>query len=389
MSGLLAIRCARGAIAGGVQILRALAFDNQSANFTAGLVITGSGVLGTGTLTGTTIADGDTVTIGSITYTFQAVLVDEPYNVLVGASDSDSLDNLIAAINGDAGEGTLYGTGTVPHTLVSAAAGAGDTMVVTELEPNAATIATTATLTAGDWGAATLEGGIAASGATGTLVEQTDGGASGTLILRDVQGEFTDNERLLDSATGVALAAGTLSVPLLTPSDSLILQADAEDVGRSEAIDMLARLKDKLIEMPWHADNGLFALRVTRGGLDGSVERLGALGYDGQTVNFTVGHVITGGTSGATGRLVEQTDGGATGTLILADVQGIFENNDALTDEGTGNGDATGAQAIPVLTPSDQFILQVDGVDMSKAEALEALRQIELVVQSMDWPAAA
>ena len=55
------------------------------------------GSAATATLTGTTIADGDDVTIGSKTYTFQDTLTDVDGNVHVGASDSDSLDNLIDA----------------------------------------------------------------------------------------------------------------------------------------------------------------------------------------------------------------------------------------------------------------------------------------------------
>lgn len=123
-----------------------------------------------GTLTGTTIADGDEVVIGAITYTFVAALTDPavPYEVLVGASDSDSLDNLIAAINGAAGEGTLYGTGTDAHPLVSAAAGTGDTMDVTARTIGAAgnDIATTATLTAGGWGGSLMTGGAYATEAS-------------------------------------------------------------------------------------------------------------------------------------------------------------------------------------------------------------------------------
>jgi len=132
--------------------------------------------------------------------------------------------------------------------------------------------------------------------------------------------------------------------------------------------------------------SGLFALRATRGGLKDEVEELRALDYDGQSTNFTVGQVITGDSSGATGVLVEQTDAGATGTLILRDVKGSFENNDALTDEDTGDGDATGADYCPLLTPDDELILQVDAVDMTKAEALEQLRLIEARIIGMDWP---
>ena len=117
----------------------------------------------TGTLTGTTIAADDFVVIGDVTYTYVADLGDpqNDYDVLVGADDSASLDNLVAAINGAAGAGFLYGANTIAHQLVTATAGAGDTLVITSIVEAAASndIATTAALTAGDWGAATLTGG--------------------------------------------------------------------------------------------------------------------------------------------------------------------------------------------------------------------------------------
>jgi hypothetical protein len=78
----------------------------------------------------------DTLVLGEITYIFDAAgaLIDEPNHVLVGGSASATLDNLIDAINGEDGageEGTVYGTGTVANALVSAAAGAGDTVDLT------------------------------------------------------------------------------------------------------------------------------------------------------------------------------------------------------------------------------------------------------------------
>lgn len=395
MSGLLALRLARGGLLDAVQELRALAFDNQSANFTNGLRVTGRGVLGVGTLTlaGNAVA-AETVTIGTVVYTWRAAVGVTANEVLIGANASDSLDNLIDAINRENGggeAGTVYGSATVVHPTVSAAAGAGDTMVVTERLALGAVIATTETMTQGSWGAATLAGGIAASNATGILIEHTDAGATGILQLRDVVGEFTDNERLTDSSTGAALANGTMTAPLLTPSDAAILQADADTILRGEAVEMIGHLEAKIETMPWHADNGLFALRVGRGEQRKDVERLGALAYDGQTVNFTVGRTITGGTSGAHGVLIEQTDGGATGTIILNEIVGTFANNDVLTEApANGTGDANGVQSIPLLTPAaDEMILQLDGVDMTKAEALEVLRQIKLYVMRMKWPAAA
>ena len=219
--------------------------------------------------------------------------------------------------------------------------------------------------------------------------EQVDDGATGTLQLRDVVGEFTDNERIGNGDAADGLANGTLAVPVLTPADSLILQVDAVDMERGEAIEMIEYLRNKIRSMGWHNGSGFVALRLVRGNQEGDVEELGALAYDGQTVNFTVGHVITGGTSGATGILVEQTDLGNNGTIIMKDIVGAFVNNDALTDEGTGDGDSTGTQTCPLLTPADAMILQMDGVDMTKSEALELLRQIQATVYDMDWPHAA
>jgi hypothetical protein len=125
--------------------------------------VTAAYVAATGVLTFTlNAADTETVTIGTTVYTFQTALVDSPNNVLIGATASDSLDNLIAAINAAAGAGTLYGTGTIAHPDVSAAAGAGDTMDVTALVTGEAanSIVTTEGLTNGSWGGGNLAGGV-------------------------------------------------------------------------------------------------------------------------------------------------------------------------------------------------------------------------------------
>lgn len=120
--------------------------------------------IGTLALTGQPL-DTETVTIGAQTYTFVATLVGAD-DVLIGATVSDSLDNLIAAINNAAGEGTLYGTGTVLNADVTAAVGSlADSMDVTSKVVGVAgnSVATTETLTNGSWGAATLQGGSAGS----------------------------------------------------------------------------------------------------------------------------------------------------------------------------------------------------------------------------------
>lgn len=66
------------------------------------------------------------------------------------------------------------------------------------------------------------------------------------------------------------------------------------------------------------------------------------LDYDGQSTNFTVGMVVTGGTSGATAIIESDSDDGASGTLTLVSIKGAFQNSEALTDEGSGDGNADG-----------------------------------------------
>jgi len=123
------------------------------------------GVASTGVLTlALNAGNTETVTIDTKVYTFQTVLTDVDGNVLIGATPSDSLDNLIAAINLDpAGAGTLYAASMTLHPTVSAAAGAGDTMDATAKDTgtDGDAIATTETLAgAGNqWGAAVLGGG--------------------------------------------------------------------------------------------------------------------------------------------------------------------------------------------------------------------------------------
>lgn len=118
----------------------------------------------TGTLTSVgNFLNTETVTIGTKVYTFQTVLTNVNGNVLIGATASDSLDNLIAAINLGAGSGTTYAALTTLNTDVTAAAGAGDTMVITAKVPGTAanSIATTDTAASSSWGGVVMSGGLA------------------------------------------------------------------------------------------------------------------------------------------------------------------------------------------------------------------------------------
>ncbi len=115
-----------------------------------------------GTLTFTANAlDTEQVVIGATTYTLQAVLVDAPNNVLIGATATDTLNNLRAAVNFEAGEGVTYGTGTVQNVAASVTSLPDDQLLAIARTPGAAgnSIATTTTVTGASWTNATLLGG--------------------------------------------------------------------------------------------------------------------------------------------------------------------------------------------------------------------------------------
>jgi len=63
----------------------------------------------------------------------------------------------------------------------------------------------------------------------------------------------------------------------------------------------------------------------------------GFLAYDAQTAEFTVGQLLTGGTSTATALIVGQRKTGASGVLELADVAGTFQNNETIIDGLSGS----------------------------------------------------
>jgi hypothetical protein len=87
------------------------------------------------------------------------------------------------------------------------------------------------------------------------------------------------------------------------------------------------------------------------------------LPYTAQSANFHAGRTVTGGTSGAKGIILTDTDGGTTGTLRLVGVRGTFQNGEALAEDGSGPGAATAG------TPA-----AVTGVNATVAEIVNGLR---------------
>lgn len=120
-----------------------------------------------GTLTSdaTAPANNDTVTIDGHVYTYKTTLTGAANEVLIGASAAAALTNLKAAINGAAGAGSTYGTGTLAHTTVTAGTLTATTLlVVAQLAgPAGDALATTETSAHLAWAGATLAGGLAAN----------------------------------------------------------------------------------------------------------------------------------------------------------------------------------------------------------------------------------
>lgn len=155
---------------------------------------TSAGVKATGVLTSSGVfQDGETVTIGDETYTFKTALTAAgvPNEVLIGASAAASLDNLKSAINGSAGEGSTYGTGTVANVQVTATTNTdtAQTVEAKRIGTYANTFVTTETCANVAWGAATLENGAEAS----VLMFNTITLASGSGIWLDMGGASFHN----------------------------------------------------------------------------------------------------------------------------------------------------------------------------------------------------
>lgn len=162
------------------------------------------------------LVDGDTVTIDAKVYTFQDTLTDVDGNVHIGVAATDTLDNLIAAIN-LAGPGAPdYADSMTLHPTVSASAGAGDTMDAQAKTGGTAgnSIATTDDNANVAWGDTTMSGGLA--GAADLLAEFEAGetleisgsvGQDGTYVIAaTAAGQLTTVEQTItDEAVGATV----------------------------------------------------------------------------------------------------------------------------------------------------------------------------------------
>jgi hypothetical protein len=130
-----------------------------------------------GVLTITNAAqDGDTVTINGVVFTFKPALGGPAGQVVIGANPAASRANLISLINAP---GTTTGTGTALSAAdqaklkgISAAAGAGATLVVSAVGKSYIVVSETLTDAANVWSKLTQHNLVGRKGATDLVIQQ-------------------------------------------------------------------------------------------------------------------------------------------------------------------------------------------------------------------------
>ncbi len=115
-----------------------------------------------------------TVTIGTQTYTFVAALTGAANEVKQGANATATLANLAAAVNGGAGAGSAYGTGTVANPDVTALAAASTVTFTAKVAGTNGNLLATTTNDAGMGfsNGATMTGGSGSAGLTTAAAAQ-------------------------------------------------------------------------------------------------------------------------------------------------------------------------------------------------------------------------
>lgn len=152
-------------------------------------MVLGSGAA-SGVLTTTgNFSDGETVTVGGLTYTFKTALTSTARQILIGADAAASLANLAAALTLSVGAGTAYSSTTGANAAVGSAVAASSTLTVTAATLGTAgnSVATTETAANASWGGATMSGGVNI-GSTAGVTGVSSGSGSNTFGGRSIAG---------------------------------------------------------------------------------------------------------------------------------------------------------------------------------------------------------
>lgn len=208
----------------------------------------GAGVAATGTLTFNEELphDGDTVIIGNQTYTFRTELTAEPVpnEILIEASVTLTIDNLISAVNDGPGEGTKYSTGTISQGMVTCNLGGdNDSMIVTYDTVGflGNQYDTLGTLTHATWGDTTLKGGIDAESANDVFVDSSAEHFIDNLVLAITAGagagtKYGTGTVVHPTVTAVKASASTMTTTAKTKGTSGNSIAIAETLANGSSV---------------------------------------------------------------------------------------------------------------------------------------------------------
>lgn len=224
----------------------------------------------------------ETVTVNDKTYSIVDVLSETNgaaaiiNQVLFGADSAAALDNLKSAVNGTAGEGTTYSTGTEQPTDVEATTNTNTEQTFEALTDGAAANAyvSTTTIANGDFAAGTFEGGYDDDGKT--IVIGNDAAATQTRVRAAINGTGTPGT---DYST--ALAANELVTCGAFASDDGVITAKASGTeGNGIAV-----------AESFTSSNNVFSDTETSGGIDEG--NFDAYIPAGQTMDFSPDEDVT------------------------------------------------------------------------------------------------
>lgn len=370
-----------------------LLFDAQTGAFTTGLILTGvtsgataevssitdwgtEGVLGLRNIVGT-FQDNETVNdtstgsattngtrgSGFITYDTQTA------NFTIGATLKGATIGTIGQIvgmqdDGASGKLLIYASGSTPAVLDNevlsdtngtpgAALASSDSLTATCGIPNVKVWFMNHRQDYDGGGSMFIEGDVITgliSGATGTVVLPGAAAASGNMYLANRNSTwFLDNEVIIGSKSGNIVFYASETSPftvgkvLTSASGATGTITSIVDNGTTGII-FLKNVSGTFLASELITDTTTpTAGSATTNGTSGTMY----LAYDTETVGFTtLGQVLTGTTSTATGTICAIQDNGATGILLLNGGNGKLFQVETITGASEGSASATGVQTI-------------------------------------------
>lgn len=194
------------------------------------------------------------------------------------------------------------------------------------------------------------------TGDTANILEVTDFGSNGFLKIGSPTGPFISGEELIGSIQGKGTATSGISDTFIDVGPSSFVPGNWIYDENTRAYAYVVNNDGNALQLNQRV--GTFAsghdVHATFGRADCSIPLNRRITYDMQTSGYTVGDVLTGGTSGATGVIAEDQNSGITGLLILTNVVGAFINGETITDAHGGSAIVDGIDAYEYINFNNQ-----------------------------------